>query len=69
MSCFNSVCVKVERPAKSVGAPSQRLFMRSFEVIPEIHVPYQQILDTMRILFGPDVVISFSSEFITYNNK
>lgn len=69
MSVQNSVCVKVERHSKSVGALPQRLFMQSFETIPEINVPYQQIIDTLRILFGSDVIITFSSELIIYNNK
>lgn len=69
MNVLNSVCVKVERHSKNVGALPQRLFMQSFEIIPDINVPYQQIIDTLRILFGSDVIITFSSELITYNNK
>ena len=64
MSVLNNVCVKVERPAKSAGALPLRLFMQSFEIIPDINVPYEQIIDTMRILFGSDVIITFSSELI-----
>lgn len=69
MSVLNNVCVKVERHSKSVGALPQRLFMQSFEIVSDVNVPYEQIIEVMRFLFGSDVIISFSSELITYKNR
>lgn len=69
MSCLNHICVRVERPAKLVGAQPLKLFSQAFELDSSVSLPYHSIIDVFRLLFGSDTVIVISSELVNYKNR
>lgn len=69
MSKFNCLVVKVERATGNPRSPFIKLFEKPLQVDFNISVPYEMITNSLRFLYGDDVVVSFSSQLLTYKNK
>lgn len=69
MSTFQNIVVSVEKRSNNPHKPLLKLFERQIEVDSSISVPYQNLIASMRFLFGSDVVVSFRNTELSYNNK
>lgn len=69
MSCFNSLNVKVERVTDNPRFPLITLFEKRVELDSNVLVPFEHLSESMRFLYGSDVVVTFSSQLVTYKNK
>lgn len=69
MSTFQNIVVVVEKRSNNPRKPLLKLFERHIEVDSSISVPYQNLIASLRFLYGSDVVVSFSNSELNYNNK
>lgn len=69
MSCFNSLNVKVERVTDNPRSPLVKLFEKRVELDSNVLVPFVHLSESLRFLYGSDVIVTFSSQIVTYKNK